>query len=235
MVGEVGELSEVFQWKGEVPRGLPDGEEEEEEKQHLGEELPDVLLYLIRLHDICGIDLGKAVLRKLEPNALKYPVDTRTAEEKAIDDWLPITSSRNAKWWYSAFHNVTAMVGAGVLSLPYAMSELGWKLGIGVVAFSPLKKGFFASGPEVFPKFGDNDFRKVGSGHIQVPETGDSNKDCSRRKRSSVMRESSNKAALTHFSFILKMNLFPCWVQQPQQTNDIISLVEKEKEWEFMD
>ena len=43
-----------------------------------------------------------------------------------IDDWLPITSSRNAKWWYSAFHNVTAMVGAGVLSLPYAMSELGW-------------------------------------------------------------------------------------------------------------
>ncbi|KAI3452533.1 hypothetical protein Pfo_009197 [Paulownia fortunei] len=36
-------------------------------------------------------------------------------EEKALDDWLPITSSRNAKWWYSAFHNVTAMVGAGVL------------------------------------------------------------------------------------------------------------------------
>ncbi|CAA6668043.1 unnamed protein product [Spirodela intermedia] len=36
------------------------------------------------------------------------------AAEKSIDDWLPITSSRNAKWWYSAFHNVTAMVGAGV-------------------------------------------------------------------------------------------------------------------------
>ena len=57
-------------------------------------------------------------------------VDEQSEEElqrqKAIDDWLPITSSRNAKWWYSAFHNVTAMVGAGVLSLPYAMSELGW-------------------------------------------------------------------------------------------------------------
>jgi len=52
--------------------------------------------------------------------------DERSAREKAIDDWLPITSSRNAKWWYSAFRNVTAMVGAGVLSLPYAMSELGW-------------------------------------------------------------------------------------------------------------
>lgn len=50
----------------------------------------------------------------------------KTPEDKAIDDWLPVTSARNAKWWYSAFHNVTAMVGAGVLSLPYAMSELGW-------------------------------------------------------------------------------------------------------------
>ncbi|KAG8093339.1 hypothetical protein GUJ93_ZPchr0012g20273 [Zizania palustris] len=57
-------------------------------------------------------------------------------EERAIDDWLPITSSRNAKWWYSAFHNVTAMVGAGVLSLPYAMSELGWGPGVAAMILS---------------------------------------------------------------------------------------------------
>ncbi|KAK3198859.1 hypothetical protein Dsin_022274 [Dipteronia sinensis] len=46
-----------------------------------------------------------------------------------LNKWLPITASRNAKWWYSAFHNVTAMVGAGVLGLPYAMSQLGWVMG----------------------------------------------------------------------------------------------------------
>ncbi|KAL6956306.1 Lysine histidine transporter 1, partial [Sarracenia purpurea var. burkii] len=63
-------------------------------------------------------------------------VDTRSEKEKAIDEWLPITSSRNAKWWYSAFHNVTAMVGAGVLSLPYAMSELGWGPGVSVLVIS---------------------------------------------------------------------------------------------------
>ncbi|PSS35278.1 Lysine histidine transporter like [Actinidia chinensis var. chinensis] len=63
-------------------------------------------------------------------------VDTRTAEQKAIDDWLPITSSRNAKWWYSAFHNVTAMVGAGVLGLPYAMAQLGWGPGVTVMVIS---------------------------------------------------------------------------------------------------
>ncbi|OAY32890.1 dCTP pyrophosphatase 1 [Manihot esculenta] len=72
LVGEVGELSEIFQWKGEVPKGLPDWKEEE--KIHLGEELSDVLLYLVRLSDICGIDLGKAALRKVELNAIKYPV-----------------------------------------------------------------------------------------------------------------------------------------------------------------
>jgi len=48
------------------------------------------------------------------------------ADRKAINDWLPVTASRNAKWWYSAFHNITAMVGAGVLTLPYAMSMMGW-------------------------------------------------------------------------------------------------------------
>ncbi|KAK1404396.1 Lysine histidine transporter 1 [Heracleum sosnowskyi] len=60
----------------------------------------------------------------------------KAAEQKAIDDWLPITSSRNAKWWYSAFHNVTAMVGAGVLSLPYAMAALGWGPGIVILILS---------------------------------------------------------------------------------------------------
>ncbi|KAJ8615679.1 hypothetical protein MRB53_035051 [Persea americana] len=63
-------------------------------------------------------------------------VDGQSDKEKSIDDWLPITSSRNAKWWYSAFHNVTAMVGAGVLSLPYAMSHLGWGPGIAVLIIS---------------------------------------------------------------------------------------------------
>ncbi|PKA54795.1 Lysine histidine transporter 1 [Apostasia shenzhenica] len=60
----------------------------------------------------------------------------QSEEEKNIDDWLPITSSREAKWWYSAFHNVTAMVGAGVLSLPYAMAGLGWGPGTAILVLS---------------------------------------------------------------------------------------------------
>ena len=46
-MGEVGEVCEILQWKGEVSPGVP--EPTEEEKVHLGEELSDVLIYLIRL------------------------------------------------------------------------------------------------------------------------------------------------------------------------------------------
>ena len=72
-VGEVGELSEIFQWRGEVPPQLPDWSPLE--KEHLGEEMSDVLLYLVRLADVCGVDLSTAVMNKFEKNRAKYPVD----------------------------------------------------------------------------------------------------------------------------------------------------------------
>ncbi|CAN4101170.1 unnamed protein product [Withania somnifera] len=83
LVEEVGELSETFQWKGEVPKGLPDWKESE--KLHLGEALSDVLLYLVRLSDICGIDLGQAALRKVQFNAIKYPVK-KCNEHEQVDN-----------------------------------------------------------------------------------------------------------------------------------------------------
>ncbi|KAK4341494.1 hypothetical protein RND71_039995 [Anisodus tanguticus] len=102
LVGEVGELSEIFQWKGEVPRGLPDWEEKE--KQHLGEELSDVLLYLVRLSDICGIDLGKAAFRKLELNAIKYPASLCKGSSKklALLNKSTTTTSTNSSFYISS-------------------------------------------------------------------------------------------------------------------------------------
>ena len=71
MVGEVGQVAEIFQWKGEVENGLPSFTEEE--KVHVGEELADVMCYLIRLGDVCGIDMSKAFIDKVKKNAVKYP------------------------------------------------------------------------------------------------------------------------------------------------------------------
>jgi hypothetical protein len=44
-----------------------------------------------------------------------------------LEAWLPITAAdRHANWKHAAFHNVTAMMGAGVLALPNAMVYLTW-------------------------------------------------------------------------------------------------------------
>ncbi|XP_066927520.1 uncharacterized protein [Clytia hemisphaerica] len=63
MVGEVGELSEIFLWKEDLQHGLKGWCESE--VQHLGEELSDVLLYLIRLSEKCHCDLSNAVKQLL--------------------------------------------------------------------------------------------------------------------------------------------------------------------------
>ncbi|KAF6159938.1 hypothetical protein GIB67_033022, partial [Kingdonia uniflora] len=70
--------------------------------------------------------------QSLENDAIRR----KQEREKTLENWLPITASRKAKWWYSTFHNVTAMVGAGVLGLPYAMSQLGWIPGITAIVLS---------------------------------------------------------------------------------------------------
>ncbi|XP_059198442.1 glutamyl-tRNA(Gln) amidotransferase subunit B, mitochondrial [Centropristis striata] len=71
MVGEVGEVSELFQWKGEVAEGLPSWTESEREQ--LAQELSDVMIYLVELAEKCHVDLPQAVLRKMALNRLKYP------------------------------------------------------------------------------------------------------------------------------------------------------------------
>lgn len=70
LVGEVGELSELFQW-------LPAGDAqalagEEPLRTRAGEEMADVLLYLVRLADVLGVDLRVAAERKMQLNAEKH-------------------------------------------------------------------------------------------------------------------------------------------------------------------
>ncbi len=73
LVGEVGELAELFQWKNECDVGLKDWTIAE--RKALEDELSDVLIYLIRLSDRCRVDLPQVVVNKLKKNELKYPID----------------------------------------------------------------------------------------------------------------------------------------------------------------
>ena len=72
LTGEVGELSELFQW-------MPQEQSHHVAKdpqlaEPLRDELADVLLYLVRLASVLGVDLNEAAISKLKKNADKYPV-----------------------------------------------------------------------------------------------------------------------------------------------------------------
>jgi NTP pyrophosphatase (non-canonical NTP hydrolase) len=68
---EAAELLEPFQWltEEESRRLTP------EQAAAVREEMADVLLYLVRLADKLGVDLGEAAREKLRRNAEKYPVE----------------------------------------------------------------------------------------------------------------------------------------------------------------
>lgn len=85
LVGEVGEVAEIFQWKGEVAEGLPSFTEQE--KKHVGEELADVFAYLVRLADVCHVDLAKAFAAKMEKNAKKYPKEMVKGSSKKYTEY----------------------------------------------------------------------------------------------------------------------------------------------------
>ena len=79
LVGEVGELAELFQWidDSKVSAFLDEGG-----RDRLGEEISDVLFYLVRLADKSGIDLDSAIASKFEKNVVNYPVDKAKVSSK---------------------------------------------------------------------------------------------------------------------------------------------------------
>jgi dCTP diphosphatase len=72
LTGEVGEVAELVQW---LPASSVRCVTDEGLRTRLGEELADVLLYLLRLADVAGVDLGGAAAEKLTRNELRFPVD----------------------------------------------------------------------------------------------------------------------------------------------------------------
>lgn len=68
---EMAELVEHFQWlSAEESQNIA---QDAAKLTAVGEEMADVLLYLVRMADIVGVDLEKAALRKIGLNAIKYP------------------------------------------------------------------------------------------------------------------------------------------------------------------
>lgn len=70
LVGEVGELAELFQWVPADEAVAAFGDPER--RQRAGEEISDVLIYLLRLADVLGIDVAVAAPHKLEDSRTRF-------------------------------------------------------------------------------------------------------------------------------------------------------------------
>jgi NTP pyrophosphatase (non-canonical NTP hydrolase) len=70
---EVGELSEVIQWKSDVE--IADYLLTPEGKNRISEEIADIAIYLIRLCQQQGLNFEKILDMKIEANAKKYPIE----------------------------------------------------------------------------------------------------------------------------------------------------------------
>ncbi|HSH72657.1 MAG TPA: nucleotide pyrophosphohydrolase [Methylophilaceae bacterium] len=71
MIVEAAEVVEHFQW--DTPEAS--ATLSEERKTEIGHELADTFVYLLRIAEVCGIDLIAAANAKIELNAKKYPVE----------------------------------------------------------------------------------------------------------------------------------------------------------------
>ena len=69
---EAAELAEIFQWM--TPEASQGARRDAAVKEHIADEVADVLLYLLQLADHCAIDLPQAVANKLVKNAAKHPI-----------------------------------------------------------------------------------------------------------------------------------------------------------------
>ena len=73
LIVEAAELLEPFQWlTPDESRGI---DPNSDLGHQISEEIADVLIYLVRLSDVMGIDLSRAVTEKFALNAEKYPAD----------------------------------------------------------------------------------------------------------------------------------------------------------------
>lgn len=73
LVGEVGEVAELFQWlPADAARERATAEPL---RSNVADELADVLLYLVRLADVVDVDLYEAASDKLTRNGRRFPAD----------------------------------------------------------------------------------------------------------------------------------------------------------------
>jgi dCTP diphosphatase len=76
LAAEAGELMEHFLWATpDDSRKMIDSNLDPKRRAKVEEELADVVIYALEFANVCGIDVSRAVARKMAQNEAKYPVE----------------------------------------------------------------------------------------------------------------------------------------------------------------
>lgn len=92
--GEIGEVCEIFQYKGNLDSFTWEESQttfSKEELVHIGEEISDVMIYTTRFSDVTQIDLARAVKAKVSGAALGSPRPQNSDKEGHSSSWDTFT------------------------------------------------------------------------------------------------------------------------------------------------
>ena len=84
MIVEAAELVEQFQW--DTPQESQ--QLSPKKREAVAKELADTFVYLLRIAEVLKIDLIEATNKKIELNALKYPVDKTLGSNAKYTEYL---------------------------------------------------------------------------------------------------------------------------------------------------
>ncbi len=84
LIIEASELLEHFRWKSN--KEVEELFSNEQKKEEIGEEMADILYFLVRLSQKYNIDLSEALEKKMDKNEKRYPVDKFKGSNKKYNE-----------------------------------------------------------------------------------------------------------------------------------------------------
>jgi len=93
LAGECGELLEHFQWLSEAQSACL----EADKKMAVGQELADILIYLVRLAERLDIDLIAAAEAKIALNEQRYPAQRVRGDARRAEAYLDLDDPTTPK------------------------------------------------------------------------------------------------------------------------------------------
>lgn len=145
--GEIGELSEIFQWKGEFNTSNDIDYMKilfnDKEMINIGEEISDVFIYTTRLSDLCNIDLAQSVkiyLTSKEPIDINTFINCRKSTNEEKEKWETLTFDEIASLIENSLNNdnnVKDLNNVVLKSVSNAQSFLSLKSSLNTIKNQP--------------------------------------------------------------------------------------------------